>query len=60
MIEEFYDETNGDDHERFQRWRRDNDEGFFINVKSSNKIMLHRVPCTTQEAPSSRKAILAV
>ncbi len=45
MIVEFYDKINGDDHEKFQRWRRENDEGFFINIKSSNNLMLHRVHC---------------
>ena len=45
MIVEFYDKTNGDDHEKFQQWRRENDNGFFINIKSSNNIMLHRVHC---------------
>jgi hypothetical protein len=45
MIEEFHDKINGDDHENFQRWRRTNETGFFINIKSSNDVMLHRVIC---------------
>ena len=31
-----------DAHELFQQWRRDNEKGFIVNVRSNNNIMLHR------------------
>ena len=45
MIVEFQDTQDTFDHEKFQLWRRQNDGGFFVNVKSPNNLMLHRVTC---------------
>jgi hypothetical protein len=46
MIKEFPDKNGPDEHERFQRWRRENPSGFFINYKSPNNLMIHSVPCS--------------
>jgi hypothetical protein len=32
-------------HEKLQTWRRENQSGFIINVKSSNNAMLHISGC---------------
>lgn len=45
MIAEFQDAQNTFDHEKFQTWRRQNDGGFFVNVKSPTNLMLHRTVC---------------
>ncbi len=45
MIVEFQDTQDTFDHEKFQAWRRQNDDGFFVNVKSPTNLMLHRVTC---------------
>ena len=46
MIDLFDDVTNPDAHENFQQWRRENDAGFFINLKSKNNLILRRVHCS--------------
>ena len=46
MIIEFQDTKDNFDHNKFQAWRTQYTEGIFINVKSSNNIMIHRVTCS--------------
>jgi hypothetical protein len=46
MIVEFQDKNGESAHSDFQNWRRGNENGFFINVKSKNDVMLHRVSCS--------------
>jgi len=41
----FSDDESQDAHEEFQRWRRENEAGFFINCRTKNDLMLHRVLC---------------
>ena len=45
MVIEFRDENGKSAHNDFQGWRRSNEGGFFINVKSKNDLVLHRAPC---------------
>jgi hypothetical protein len=46
MIETFFDRDDDNAHDHFQRWRsRYWDDGFFLNYKSPNNVMLHRSPC---------------
>lgn len=46
MVLEFQDENGKFAHDEFQKWRRKNANGFFVNVKSKNNLMLHRVSCS--------------
>jgi hypothetical protein len=46
MIVEFQDANGESAHSDFQKWRRGNEGGFFINVKAKNDLMLHRVSCS--------------
>jgi hypothetical protein len=45
MSIEFHDSQNECEHSNFQRWRRENENGFFVNVKSENNLMLHKADC---------------
>jgi hypothetical protein len=46
MIETFFDRDDEDAHDDFQRWRsRHWSDGYFLNYKSPNNVMLHRSPC---------------
>ena len=45
MIIEFSDAMQPDAHMLFQKWRVDNLDGFFINVKPKKEFMLHHVSC---------------
>ena len=45
MIEEFKDEAGKFDHRQFQRWRRDNLAGFFINREKGSIWLLHKSLC---------------
>jgi len=45
MAVEFLDENGKSAHNDFQGWRRRNEVGFFINVKSQNDLVLHRASC---------------
>ena len=45
MIKTFFDRDDEDAHDAFQRWRsRHWGDGYFLNYKSPNNIMLHRSP----------------
>jgi hypothetical protein len=44
-IVQFKDTQHTFYHEDFQKWRRQNDNGFFVNVKSGTNILLHRTIC---------------
>ncbi len=45
MVSEFQDEGVKSAHSSFQSWRRENENGFCINVKSKNDLVLHRAYC---------------
>ena len=46
MIETFFDRDDEDAHVKFQRWRTQHwGDGYFVNPKSPNNVMLHRSPC---------------
>lgn len=45
MITEFSDNTQSGAHSKFQAWRRKNPDGFFLNQKTQEAGMLHRVSC---------------
>lgn len=45
MIGIFKDDMNEDAHDRFQRWRNANQDGFFVNQKSGRSAMLHVASC---------------
>jgi hypothetical protein len=46
VIETFFDRDEEDAHVHFQRWRaRHWADGYFVNYKSPNDVMLHRSPC---------------
>jgi hypothetical protein len=43
---EFWDREDARAHEGFQRWReRHFGDGFFLNLRSSRSVMLHRSAC---------------
>ena len=42
---EFHNDGGESTHDKFQDWRRANDNGLFINVKSENNAMLHQSLC---------------
>ena len=45
-MECFYDRTDPDNaHDRFQQWRRENEDGYFLNIRGMNSVMLHRTHC---------------
>ena len=46
MVVQFKDTQDTFGHEKFQNWRRQNESGFFVNVKSSTNLMLHRTICS--------------
>ncbi len=46
MIVEFHDGNGESAHNDFQDWRRENESGFFINVRSRDDQMLHRASCS--------------
>jgi len=41
----FHDREMANAHDEFQKWRAENEDGFFLNWISPNNIMLHRVQC---------------
>lgn len=46
IIVEFQDGINEDAHDLFQSWRSENwEDGYFINCKSRNRLILHRTAC---------------
>jgi hypothetical protein len=45
MVREFCDDDQPEAHESFQRWRADNQAGYFINCRRSGGWMLHLVTC---------------
>lgn len=45
MLHIFHDALQPDAHIQFQGWRNGNEDGFFLNRKSGNKGILHRVYC---------------
>jgi hypothetical protein len=47
-VVEFEDVEFGSDHNRFMNWRRDNEEGFYLTVKSRRHANLHQSRCTHQ------------
>jgi hypothetical protein len=46
VIETFFDRDEKDAHAKIQGWRaRHWSDGYFVNFKSPNNVMLHRSPC---------------
>lgn len=45
MIIHFFDNDDINSHDNFQKWRRDNRDGYFINCKPNDNWMLHHVSC---------------
>ncbi len=46
MIESFFDQDAENAHAAFQRWRGYHyEDGYFLNYKSPNSVMLHRSAC---------------
>ncbi len=46
VIETFFDRDDENAHGDFQSWRqRHYEDGYFLNFKSPNDVMLHRSPC---------------
>jgi hypothetical protein len=45
MIEQFKDGQEIIAHAEFQSWRRQNPDGFFLNIRTKTEAMLHRVHC---------------
>jgi hypothetical protein len=45
MIMEFSDKLQTGAHSRFQAWRRENSDGFFLTEKSKGRFILHHVDC---------------
>jgi hypothetical protein len=41
----FHDSIDTNAHNAFQKWREQNENGFFLNWKSPSNVMLHRVHC---------------
>jgi hypothetical protein len=41
----FRDDSPGDSHKAFQKWRKTHPHGFFLNCRSSSSALLHRVDC---------------
>jgi len=41
----FHDKSKGDAHDAFQRWRKGNAGGFFLNRKSTSTFRLHLASC---------------
>ena len=44
-MKEFHDNNGICEHDIFQQWRKENPLGFFINIKSPNNLMIHKVDC---------------
>jgi hypothetical protein len=44
-MKEFHNNLMDNAHDAFQAWREQHPHGFFINWKSPNNMMLHRVEC---------------
>jgi len=44
-MQSFADRDRVSAHQAFQDWRRYNENGFCINVKSENEAILHRATC---------------
>jgi hypothetical protein len=45
MVQIFHDQLDRNAHDRFQAWRRDNEDGFYLNRKTRRNGLLHRVDC---------------
>lgn len=46
MVATFFDQYDDNAHAKFQRWRSHHwSNGYFLNYKSPNNVMLHRSPC---------------
>lgn len=46
LIETFFDRDDENAHAGFQRWRSHHwGDGYVVNYKSPNNVMLHRSPC---------------
>ncbi len=45
MITEFSDKLQRDAHTRFQAWRREHPDGFFLTEKGKGSFVLHHVTC---------------
>lgn len=56
MIKKFKDEPPRGAHADFQAWRERWPDGFFLNVLSSSKAMLHRIACGHLESPTKELA----
>jgi hypothetical protein len=61
---EIFDPGKGDAQAAFQRWRRTHPDGFYLNWKSSDEVMLHRVSCARSatadpgnQVPAERKRV---
>jgi hypothetical protein len=44
----FHDVEPGSDHDRFMNWRRENEGGFYLTLKSKTKANLHKADCKHQ------------
>jgi len=42
---EFRDDAEKEAHDSFKRWRRANNDGFFVNCKSGKSVTLHHALC---------------
>ena len=41
----FHNDLDEDAHDQFQAWRSDHEDGLFINCKSGDRLLIHRVDC---------------
>ena len=46
MVQEFFDHDGVSDHDRFQEWREDNQDGVVISMKTASRGNLHGTCCS--------------
>lgn len=51
MISQFHKTLQANAHAEFQNWRRENMDGFFLNVKTKKTGMIHRSNCLHPGSP---------
>lgn len=55
-IVEFHDHDGKVYHDKFQQWRRQHPDGFYLTIKSRHQAKLHGVSCRHQGDPSVKYA----